>query len=128
MIQLKHLNKNKEERATAAVELPLVASLKGMLELGINTLPINVGVSFVHPHDRYVKKVGAEVAVKKMKFHNAELKYVTMRLTRELNMRIVFHFHVVVEGPLSMDHKFMDLAVSYLPDSERSRIEFLELL
>jgi hypothetical protein len=131
MIQLKHLNK--KNRATFAVDLPLVSSLKGMFEMGIETLPIKIGAAFVHPKENYNKKVGADLAKQRMVFHNSTLSHISLKLTRNMNTRIVFHFCIFLKGPLGDDFKLIYLGLSYLSDiddsvNKNSRIEYFDIV
>lgn len=69
MIQYYHnQNEHDDFRFTMALEIPEKEVFEKMMELGTSKyIELQVGFSIVHPKDRYVKSIGREVSIKRLK-------------------------------------------------------------
>lgn len=121
MAQLAYAHKV-DSGVTIAVDVPTKEFLKTMFtEACPNTLFL-MGVSRVHPKDKYIKAVGREEAKKKMVPMLAYLKSITFRdhdrtvYTYKINMPPMFNKQLVVT-----------MAFSFIRASEKVKIQYTEV-
>lgn len=123
MLHIKHQNPDPSSdftRCTFAIKLYDKMLLQTLVEQGIQVIPVQLGVSFVHPLDSYVKSVGREKATEAVDYHDATLTFVEMRAPN----RVVFHFTTHVIGPKN-SVGLIDFGISYVPDSVNTRLEYI---
>jgi hypothetical protein len=127
MLHIKHQNPDASSgfsRCTFAVKVFSKIFLYSLFENGVNIVPVQLGVAFVHPKDHYVKKVGAEKAIENVGFVDAHLTNIEMR---EPN-RVVFHFQAHVKDPRPHNPEgetLVDFGFSFIPESPNVRLEYI---
>lgn len=131
MLQIKHQHNTVNlfalrEKCTFAIDVFPKRLLQTLVEHGINTLPVKLGVTFLHPKDQYNKKIGRQLAEEKVKVYDAKLLEITIR---EQN-RVVFNFMVDIDYPKTnrIDYKArVTFGISYIPSNQNTRLEYIEL-
>lgn len=126
MTNVKHQNPGKGSeftRCTFAIDLFYKTYLITLVEQGIAVVPVKLGVSYVHPKDQYEKKIGASKATANMLYRDALLSRVEIREKG----RVVFHFKTFVEDFRPNRHSvaIVEFGVSYVPDSNITRLEYI---
>jgi len=105
-------------RATIAVDLPTVGKLISVYAVALRELELYVGVARVHPEDKFVKKVGRELAKEKMKRTTLTLKHIEIRE----DSRVVYVYHL--KSFFREKPTLLELGFSYLSTGESVRLEY----
>lgn len=91
----RHLNKERKPFSTICFDkLPTVEQLKDSISILNPYVTLDIGVSVLHPKDRYVKKTGREESQKALQQSRAELVGVDKRLNS-----IVYTYKVDYKRP-----------------------------
>lgn len=129
MIAIKHLNLNTPIRATLAFRTPPKVALLEMFEKQLERLYLNVGCTFVHPKEQYVKKTG--VAEAKRLCENDLPKYCTLKNIQPRDSRWVYHFECLVPDVRPVRKRkycMVKFGLSMCLKSEQVNLEYAELV
>ena len=101
--------------------LRVVLPDKHVLESMEQELPIDLGISMVHPDDQFVKKIGRDIAIARLEPKTALLHEIQQRGTRT-----VYHMSVIVENhkEIQPKHLLIELGISFVPESDHTRLEY----
>jgi hypothetical protein len=83
-----------DPRCTIAIEDQSLSTLDGMINNSINELKLFVGVTFVHPEEAYVKKLGRENAEK-----NIVQTYAFLEKIKIINGKTIYDMYCFVPDP-----------------------------
>lgn len=86
MIVFSHSTKRRlwkpDTQGTVAVELPSKEQLLNVINYQDSVLNVRVGAAELHPKDKFVKKIGRELAQQRLSFINAEVKHIQLENNR----------------------------------------------
>jgi len=125
MKKIEYIHQNPEskdyERATLAIELPNKQKLLNIFS-NSNEITLNIGASFVHPKDRYVKSIGREQSNKTIGNTICTIAAIKFQPAD----RWVFHFTCIVPNtrPYAPPYTSVEFALSVVKDSDRVRLEY----
>jgi hypothetical protein len=113
---------NHYARCTTALELPNKQQLIDLLS-NSNELQINMGTTFVHPKENYVKAIGRDRAIKAMSVTTCSV----VNIKPQPDGKWMFHFCCVVPNtrPKSPAYSYTEFAVSIVANSTRVRLEYV---
>lgn len=117
-MKIHYKHQQAEPRGTIAVENLDRNTLISMVNFGWDKVNLAIGITIVHPVDRFEKKIGRERSLEKMQTKQVFLNEITIRS----DQRTVFEFSTMVNH--APEKAVAVFAFSIHPDFEQSRLEY----